>query len=45
MINLSPLTFYLYYKIQYYRTSSSIEKKWISFKSSMAFGAFILFLE
>ncbi|WP_050182611.1 YtpI family protein [Domibacillus robiginosus] len=44
IVNLSSLAFYIYYKIQQYRTSSSIEKKWISSKSSIAFGVFVGFI-
>lgn len=44
IVSLSPLAFYIYYKIQQYRASSSIGKKWFSSKSGIAFGVFIGFL-
>jgi len=37
------LSFYIFYKVKYFRTKRPIEKKWISSKSSIALGAFIGF--
>jgi uncharacterized membrane-anchored protein len=36
------LSFYLYFKIKYFRTKRPMEKRWISAKSSIALGAFVL---
>lgn len=35
--------FYLFYKVKYFRTQLPAEKKWLSAKSSMALGNFVLF--
>lgn len=35
-------TFYVFYKIKYVRSSRPAEKKWLSAKSSMALGLFVL---
>lgn len=37
------LIFYLFYKVKYFRTQLPAEKKWLSAKSSMALGSFVLF--
>ncbi|MFC3883223.1 YtpI family protein [Bacillus songklensis] len=36
------LSFYLYFKTKYFRTKRPMEKQWISAKSSIALGAFVL---
>ncbi|MDQ0245892.1 putative membrane-anchored protein [Bacillus fengqiuensis] len=36
------ISFYLYFKIKYFRTKQPMEKQWISAKSSIALGAFVL---
>jgi uncharacterized membrane-anchored protein len=36
------LSFYLYFKTKYFRTKRPMEKRWISAKSSIALGAFVL---
>jgi len=35
--------FYIFYKAKYFQTKRPIEKKWISAKSSIALGVFVLF--
>jgi hypothetical protein len=37
------LAFYAYYKIKYFRSTRPMERRWISAKSSIALGAFVLF--
>ncbi|MCA1032335.1 YtpI family protein [Bacillus timonensis] len=37
------LSFYAFYKMKYFRSNRPIEKRWISSKSSIALGLFILF--
>ncbi|MCQ5364304.1 YtpI family protein [Anoxybacillus salavatliensis] len=37
------LSFYLYYKIKYFRSKRPMERKWISAKSSIALGSFVFF--
>jgi len=37
------LAFYVYYKTKYFRTRRPVEKQWLSAKSSIALGAFVLF--
>ncbi|MFC0270288.1 YtpI family protein [Metabacillus herbersteinensis] len=37
------LSFYLYYKVKFYRSRKPYEKQWISSKSSIALGVFVLF--
>jgi O-antigen/teichoic acid export membrane protein len=36
-------SFYVYYKIKYFRTRRPIERRWISAKSSIALGLFVFF--
>ncbi|MDX8359303.1 YtpI family protein [Cytobacillus sp. IB215316] len=36
------ISFYLFYKIKYFRTKRPIERQWISSKSSIALGTFVL---
>ncbi|MBD1380107.1 YtpI family protein [Metabacillus arenae] len=35
--------FYLFYKVKFYRTKKSMERQWLSAKSSIALGSFIFF--
>lgn len=35
--------FYLFYKTKYFRCNRPVEKKWLSAKSSIALGLFVLF--
>jgi len=35
--------FYLFYKTKYIRSNRPVEKKWLSAKSNMALGLFVLF--
>jgi uncharacterized membrane protein len=35
------LSFYVYFKVKYFRVKEHMHKKWISAKSSVALGAFI----
>jgi O-antigen/teichoic acid export membrane protein len=37
------LSFYVYYKIKYFRSKRPIERQWISAKSSIALGSFVFF--
>jgi|GEM_PF-193992 len=37
------LAFYAYYKIKYFRSNRPIERRWLSAKSSICLGLFILF--
>lgn len=37
------VAFYLFYKIKYVRSNRPVEKKWLSAKSSIALGLFVLF--
>ncbi|MFS0780605.1 YtpI family protein [Bacillus sp. 1P06AnD] len=41
LITLS-VGFYLFYKIRFFRTKQPMERKWLSAKSSMALGLFVL---
>lgn len=36
-------SFYLFYKVKYYRTRKPMEKQWLSAKSSIALGIFVFF--
>lgn len=36
------LAFYIFYKIKFVRSKMPVERKWISAKSSIALGAFVL---
>ncbi|MBM7701221.1 YtpI family protein [Metabacillus iocasae] len=40
---LSSLGFYVYLKLKYVRSKRPIEKQWLSAKSSIALGVFVLF--
>lgn len=35
--------FYIFYKMKFFRTQRPVEKKWISAKSSICLGLFVLF--
>ncbi|WP_243291252.1 YtpI family protein [Bacillus sp. FJAT-47783] len=37
------LSFYVFYKIKFFRTKRPMEKQWISSKSSIALGSFVFF--
>jgi hypothetical protein len=37
------LSFYAYFKMKYFRVKEVMHKKWVSAKSSIALGAFIVF--
>jgi nitric oxide reductase large subunit len=37
------ITFYVYYKLKYFRSNRPMERRWISAKSSIALGAFVFF--
>ncbi|ANB62170.1 YtpI family protein [Anoxybacteroides amylolyticum] len=37
------LSFYVYYKIKYFRSRRPAERRWISAKASMALGSFVFF--
>ncbi|MBE4908260.1 YtpI family protein [Bacillus luteolus] len=37
------LSFYIFYKAKYFRTKRPVEKRWVSAKSSIALGLFVLF--
>lgn len=43
IIIVFSLMFYLYYKIKFFRSKNRNEKKWLSAKSSIALGTFVLF--
>jgi multisubunit Na+/H+ antiporter MnhB subunit len=36
-------SFYLFYKVKYFRTRKPMEKQWLSAKSSIALGVFVFF--
>ncbi|USK32886.1 YtpI family protein [Bacillus sp. F19] len=36
-------SFYLFYKVKFYRTKKPMEKQWLSAKSSIALGIFVFF--
>ncbi len=38
---ITSLSFYVYYKIKYFRTKKELERKWLSTKASIALGAFV----
>ncbi|MFY4774609.1 YtpI family protein [Metabacillus sp. RGM 3146] len=36
-------SFYVFYKVKYYRSKKPMEKSWVSAKSSIALGSFVFF--
>ena len=42
-IIILSFVFYIYYKVKYVRSKMPIERKWLSAKSSIALGLFVLF--
>ncbi len=43
MLIIASLAFYLFYKVKYARSKRPVEKRWLSSKSSIALGLFVVF--
>lgn len=40
---ISSLSFYVYYKVLYFRAKRNFERRWLTAKSTIALGAFVTF--
>ncbi|ASS92148.1 MAG: hypothetical protein C6W58_02090 [Bacillaceae bacterium] len=43
ILTVISLSFYVFYKIKYFRTKRPMERSWISSKSSISLGLFVFF--